>query len=247
MNNKKHIDADIIKLLYYKYRDYVIPIAVFCLSWFVFFQFAIPQIQNFFANKDAVDANEQTLAVLTQNYNLISLQNDNELTNLLDTANHALPATKDFAGILNAISAASATSGVVVNDYSFQIGSINGITAPSGTGNQSVQLSLTIKGSINETKEFLSALSKQLPLSEITSVNISNGATAAITANFFFADATKATFVPTSSLVVLSPSQKKILQDLGKNAVGQISAPIQKIATPTAALSPAPVSSASSQ
>lgn len=247
MNNKVHIDAEILKLLYFKYKAYGIPIIGFLFIWIIFFQFVLPQIQNFFITKDEVTASEQTLATLTQNYNLIALQNEDEEKKYLAIATAALPQEKDFAGILTAISAAAGESGVIVNDYSFQIGDINSIIQKGKPDNQTVQISLTIKGSMDQTKDFLTALAAQFPLSEISSITMTSDGTAAITANFFYVPAQKVPFVDTNPLVVISAEQKKVLDTLSHNATTQISLSAVHIATPTPQLTATPVSTASSQ
>lgn len=248
MNNKAHIDLDIIKLLYFKYRAFTLPLVVIFISLYVFFQFVIPQIQNFLSVKDEVAASEQTLAVLTQNYNALASLNVNDLQSSLDTATQAVPQVKDFAGILNAISTAAGLSGVTVNDYSFQIGDINNITDPS-TANQTIQISLTIQGDLEQTKKFVDALSKQFPLSEVTSLSVGGANSTVISASFYYATPPKLIFNDTSPLPILSVSQKKILSDLEKNAFGvgvsDIASTGARLVLPTPQVSSVPASSSS--
>lgn len=217
MNNKIHVDLEVIKLLYFKYKAYILPVIAIVFSCFIFFQFIIGEIQNFLAVKNVVAANEQTLAQLTQNYNTLAGLQEVDIQTLLGTANRALPQVKDFAGILNAISAVAGLSGVTVNDYSFQIGDLSNIGVV-GTTNQTVQLSLTIKGTSTQAREFLKELSQALPLSEVVSVNMGDATATSITANFFYSPPTKISFIDTNPLPLLSASQKKLLGDLEKNA-----------------------------
>ncbi len=212
-NNKIHIDSEIIKLLYFKYKAYGLPLVGLFVSWLIFFQFVIPQVQNVLTVKDQVATSEETLAVLTQNYNTISSMKDDDLTSSLAIASRALPPVKDFAGILDAISTAAGASGVSVNDYSFQPGNISTVGESLGTA-QTIQLTLTINANIDKTKQFLTQLSNQLPLSEVVSVSILQLGTAQVTTNFFFSPPTNPSFVETSPLPVITSSQKQLLQQL---------------------------------
>jgi len=238
MNNKAHLDVDVIKIIYYKYQVYVVPVIAFVVSWFIFFQFVMPQVNNFLTVKDQVAVSEQTLAVMTQNYNTLVSLNTAELATDTSIVNQALPQVKDFAGILNAISAAAAASGVSVNDYSFQIGDINSIIQASNTNAQTVQLALTIVGNIAQTKEFLKSLSLQLPLSEAVLVSITGKTGAAITANFYYSVASKKTFIDTNPLPVLNSVQKKLLHDLVGNAATQVSENTNALVTPSVQFTP---------
>lgn len=225
MNKKIHIDQEIVKILYIKYKRYILPIVAISMSIYIFFQFVIPQIQNFLVVKDEVNANEQILASLTQNYNTIVSIPDTDIDTQLAAANRALPNVKDFAGILTAIAMAAGNSGVAVNDYSFQVGDINSVSQ-AGQKNQTIQLSLSIKADIDKTKQFLTALSNQLPLSEIAGVTMTGTTTAAITINFFYSPPPKITFVDTNPLPVLTGVQKKLLAGFTKNITSQSSSPV---------------------
>lgn len=215
MNKKIYVDLEVLKILYLKYRDYFLPAIAIILSWYLFIQIVVPKIQNFLTTKDIVLTDEQTLTVLTQNYNTIAQLDKNEEDKFLTIANKALPPQKDFAGILNAVSAAAVNSSVVVNDYSFPIGDINAINSV-GKPNQSIQVTLVIKGDTNHTKAFISSLSKTLPLSEIVSLNVVEETTSTITANFFYVPLSRVNFVDTNSLPTLNQAQKKLLNDLAR-------------------------------
>lgn len=248
MNNKAHIDLEIIRIIYLKYKEYLLPVIFFIISWGFFIQFVIPEIQNFLVARDQVTTSEQTVAVITQNYNTLASLNDDDLRSLLNTANHALPQIKDFAGILDTISTAAGSSGVTLNDYSFQIGDINSTDNPSGAANQTVQITLTLKGDVDQVKKFIQVLSQQLPLSAVTNVSITSASSANITASFFYSPLPRLTFVDTSPLRVISAQQRKLLQDLAKNQTGNDSLPNMQTtiisgATPTPQLSPAAISS----
>lgn len=237
-DTKVHIDAQILKLLFFRYKDVVIPSVITIIVWLLFFQFVIPQIQNIFTLKDQVAASEGTLATLSENYNTIASFDSTSLQNLTGIANTALPSVKDFAGILNTISLSAAASQVILSDYTFSLGDLNNITGING--NQSVTVTLTVKGNTAQIQAFLISLSKAVPLSEVTSVTIDRD-TAAITTNFFFSALPKITFVPTNPLPVITNEQKSLLTSLASNT-SQVNT---TIVTPTPQLSTATSSSSS--
>lgn len=240
MNNKNHPDADVLKFLYLKYKAYVIPLVVILVSWFVFFRFIVPQIQSVLAAKSEVDASEQTIAIMTQNYNTLASLNDATLQNQLKLADTALPSEKDFAGILMAISNAAGASGAIVNDYSFQIGSLGSTTTSAAAdADQTVELTLTLKGTMDQTKKFIQELGKQMPISEVISYSMIATSSISINANFFFSTMPKVTFAATQPISILTASQKKILTDLGSGPTTQ--AAVTPLPLPT--LSPTPIAS----
>lgn len=234
MSNKTRIDQEVLKILYYRYKDYVLPLAAFIASWLIFLQVVLPQIQNFLSVKDQVTASEQTLAVMTQNYNIIAAANSTELQTFLNTAQKALPPTKDFAGVLNAISTAAGLSGVIVNDYSFQIGDLTNNNTKGLSEQPSIELNITLNGTMDQTKKFLNALEKQLPLSEVTSVDFVSDGTAAIDAHFFYSPLPKINFVDTDPIPVLTAAEKKMLQSFNNSLANENSTPaITPLPTPT--------------
>lgn len=234
MSNKVQIDQTVLRILYYKYKEYVIPGIVFFVSWAIFIIFVFPQIQNFFVQKDAVVVNEQTLAVMTQNYNIVAGSDTTQLQNELTIANAALPSAKDFAGILNAISTAAGQSSVTVNDYTFQIGALTG--KPTRQDESEVKINLTLNATLDQTKRFLVALSNQFPLSEVTNVSIFSNQTSGIDASFFYNALPNTPFDPGTPITSLTTVQKNMLNVLGKN---QTLLPTVTI-TPSVSLTPTP-------
>lgn len=237
-NNTVHIDINIIKIIYFRYKDYLLPCIFFIGSWAIFIFFVLPQIQNFLQVQQEVTASEQTLATLTQNYNTLVTLPTSDIQKYVAIANQAVPQVKDFAGILNAISTAAGVSGVTVNDYSFQVGDLTSGALPAIGNNQTVQISLTIKGDVPATKQFVIALSRTLPLSEVTSINLTANSSTAIGANFFFSPLPKISFIDTSPLRVLSAADKKTLDTLATQSLGVVSTTL--VASSPATVIPTP-------
>src|SRR5690242_7621280 len=100
-NQKIHVDETVIRILYYKYKQYIIPTLFFVGAIAIFFYITIPQIQNFFAVQQEADVNRQTIAVLTQNSNILSNVSTAKLHDLITIANEAVPKDKNFEVVLD--------------------------------------------------------------------------------------------------------------------------------------------------
>lgn len=242
MNYKVHVDEAVFRILYYKYKDYIIPVSIFAISLIIFMQVLLPQFENFLAQKDQIAASEQTIAVMTQNYNSIISQKDTDLDKFLGIANTALPQDKDFAGILTAISNAAGLSGVTLNDYAFQIGDLTG-TKTLPQNQDSLKVNLVINGSLEQAKAFITALQHQMPISEVTDIEVSSASTATINTDFFYSPLGRNSFDDTTPIKMVSSSEKKILEDLGANINTAPVAPSVPMVTPISSLSlPTPTS-----
>lgn len=230
MNNKVQVNQTLLRILYYRYRDYVIPGIIFITTWLLFFIIVFPQIQSFLAQKDVAAANEQTLAVMTQNYNIIANVDTTQLQKQLDIATTALPVAKDFAGILTAVSNAAGQSGVILNDYTFQIGSLS--SKSTKQDESEVKITLTVNANLDQTKRFLMALSNQFPLSETTDISILSNNIAEINASFFYNALPTISFDPGTPIVPLNSTEKAMLTTLKTNQ-NTLLAPLIPTVTPT--------------
>ncbi|HEX7041718.1 MAG TPA: hypothetical protein VF189_00570 [Patescibacteria group bacterium] len=161
--------------------------------------------------KDSISGDSQKLSTLQQNLKIISSFDDNELNNYLDISTRALPAEKDFAGVLQAISSSAAGAGTILGDYSFQIGDITADTK-SKTTQLPLQLSITIKGDLTTARRFIEELKNQLPLSDVTSVSVNSNGTIAVTAIFYYAPLPKISFDDSIPLLTISTKEKEMLK-----------------------------------
>lgn len=240
MNPKVHVDREIVALLYQKYKSYLLPMLFFAVSWIVFFVYVFPSLQQFFALRDQITASEETIAQMQQNYNTLLQMDNTKLTGQLAIANAALPAEPDYAGILTTISNATGQSGVTLNDYSFQVGNLTTGT-PGSSGNQTVQLSLSLQGDIGTLKKFMTALSQSLPLSEIAQIAITSPTTANVSANFFYIPENKPLFNPANPLPVLTATQENLLGTLSSENGQTTNSPVDSVISPSPITSIAPI------
>ncbi len=184
MNNKVNIDADTLKVLYAKYKDFLIPIMVMIASITLLIAFVIPQFLNFLSNMDAIRAENSKLSVLKNNLNIIASANDSTLDSQLNIVSQALPLTKDYTGILNALAIASRTSGASLGNFEFQVGDVSS-AQQSQSGFPFLKMTLNVNGDIKTVNNFINSLSKTFPLSEITGAII-NGELSTINISFYY-------------------------------------------------------------
>lgn len=179
MSKELFLNSKDIRLLYLRYKDssyYTIfwISLVFIVCLILFFQFAIPQLQNWFSITNEVVATRERIAIINQNISFINRLDKEELDEQVTIMTTALPFEKDFGGIVNALTDASLKAGVSLDDYSFQLGNIASVSAQSrnrAKSLSSVQISVSISGDINNVSTFLKEINTRLPLSEVIRVN----------------------------------------------------------------------------
>lgn len=174
MNNKVNIDADTLKFLYAKYKEFLVPIMVMIASIILLIVFVIPQFLFFLSSIDAVNEENAKLSILRNNLNTITNASDLTLDSQLEITSQALPLAKDYAGILNALAIASKTSGAYLGNFEFQVGDISK-TQQNQSGFPFLKMTLNVNGDIKTVSNFINSLSETFPLSEITGATIGNG------------------------------------------------------------------------
>lgn len=209
---------------YYKVRDSelyqlttVVLTIIVCIALVIYW--IIPELNNWFSIRNEVIATRARIAILQQNINFMNNLDKGTLNQQLQIATQALPSEKDFGSILDTISNAAANSGVSLNDYSFQLGDIASssgqVSDESYNGLFSTQVNVVVNGDINQVKLFIQRLESNLPLSEVTAVNGTEGNTT-ITINFYQEPFPTSNFSPETPLTFLSAQDVSLLQKLSK-------------------------------
>lgn len=166
-----------ILLLYYRYKDTiafevsVISIIVLA-SLFLIVKVVIPQVGNWFSLNAEVESEKTTITQLQANKTVLATASDPVLDEQVGVVSSALPSQKDFTGVLNAVNAASANSGITLDDYSFQVGNLSTKSAQLSQGT-SILLKLLLKGDIDHVQNFIKEIQEKVPLSEVVSTNFS--------------------------------------------------------------------------
>jgi len=155
-NPKLSIDQLLFKNLYYRHKRFVTPIITITICLLLFWFVVMPQIQNWFAMRDALDADQQNLQIMHKNLSLITSLDEANLNQTFATATQALPTEKDFAGILSSLQSAAAIAGVSLGDYAFSLGDLSGLDDKGRDSQSPVQLNIVLKGTIADMHLLLS-------------------------------------------------------------------------------------------
>lgn len=197
------------RILYARYKDYLVPSVIIFVCIIVFFQFNLPQIQDTISLYNHVSDTSSRINIINSNINFASKLDDTTITKDLQTAVKALPQEKDFAGMLDAVSNAAVSSAVVLGDYSVSVGDVSGVAAQNTSS--TLQIALSITGGIQDIERFLLSLKDQLPISNIIEVRIDNGVNSRVTLEFYYKPFPKIDFVPSVPLTDLSQKDKDLL------------------------------------
>lgn len=180
---------DDIRLLYFKYKDtpvFSIGIAVIIafIGIALISRIIIPQLESWFSIQAEIDATKKRIATLQANTNVVSGIRRNQLDEQFLTATTALPYVKDYTSIITTLDRAANQSGVVLDDYSFQVGNLS-TTSAKLAPETAISVKLTVKGEIDKIQEFLNELDTITPLSEVVSITYANSG-AGIGVTFFY-------------------------------------------------------------
>jgi hypothetical protein len=212
---------------YFRFRDSdyysLVLIGITVLICFILiFNFIIPELNNWFSVRQEVDATQQKIAILQHNINFINYMNKSELDTQLQTASAALPSDKNFGSMLQTLSNAAAKSGVSLNNFSFQVGTVTTPTqtlpgapvpAVTGSGVSTIQMTIIVNGSISNLDSFLKVLDNSLPISEVTSINGSEG-NVTVQLQFYEKPFPNISLPEDTQMAPLSASQTKLLETL---------------------------------
>lgn len=180
--NKISVDSIAFKFLYRRYKEFGVPFVVILVCTVLLIAVLVPQFQNLLDLSRKAKESEKNLEVLEKNLNLLSSLNENQLDSQMKTVTLALPANKDFIGIINAINYASSVSGVGISDFELSVGELaKDDLSPSDSSATSV--TLAVNTDTEGVNRFINTLTNTLPLSEVTSVSTGDFSSS-LTVNF---------------------------------------------------------------
>lgn len=182
-------DVKDLQYLYYRYKDAKaftlgVIVLIFLASFVLVGKVIIPQMQNWISIRQEVAAAKERIKNLRTNQNYLVSVSDMTMNDQFTTANAALPFEKDFIGILNAVAAASIKSGVLLDDYSFQVGNLSTKSAQLSP-QTAISVNLTVNGNIDAVKLFMKEMRETVPLSEVVAARYVTG-TASIDMIFYY-------------------------------------------------------------
>lgn len=198
-------------ILYFKYKEYFVPVSIIlgCVLFFIIF--LLPQIGAILDRENNVNSSRDQISLLQKNLDILTKSSTPEMNIQLQLVDAAVPETKDFGSIVNAVTRAASASNVSVGDYSLQIGELAGKTITSK--NPTVQLGITLLGSPTQVSQFVTTVSHQLPLSDVIVVE-GNQKSAAVSLVFYYQPPVKLTVRSNDALSLFSSSDTKTLQTL---------------------------------
>jgi Tfp pilus assembly protein PilO len=138
----------------------------------LFWQFVIPQFKILSTAQEEVRQAELRLQTLKENLNVLRNTDEKSLDAQLKVLNLALPLNKDFSGILNSIYYASDKTGVNLGNFSLQIGDL--LDSKKKDDFPTISLAIPVNANVVAVNSFVEAISKTVPLSEVTLIKISN-------------------------------------------------------------------------
>ncbi len=209
---KEVFNENTLRILYEKHKTYLIPAIVIVVSVLLFFFAVIPQIQNFFLLRSEAENTREKITVVKENIAFLSSVNQRDLGNKLQTVVYALPVEKDFAGILRVIVLAAEDAHVTLGDFSFAVGSLT-LQSTKITNALPIEVDLTIGSDISGTKRFLQALTERFPLSEVTTIQISDKSSS-MKAFFYYKPLPQFTFDENSKIEGLSKADEALFTTL---------------------------------
>lgn len=211
-SKKFNVDFNTIIILYRHYKDYLLPIFVILGSFLVFLLIVIPQVQQYFVSKQELELETQKLQVLKNNYNFLASLDQSEEETQLNTLSTALPPGKDFAGVINAISASSANTGVLVGDFDFQVGDLS-LVSQGVSAYPSLQITVNLTGNALSLATFMSQLYKTVPLSEVTSIKV-NQTASVLTILFYYKPFSGVNINNETPIIPLSQKEQSLVSDI---------------------------------
>lgn len=209
MNNLK-LDQNTLRLLFYQYKNYLIPGSIIGACIFLFSFFIVPQVQNVFGIPDQEIVLKEKLSVLTKNIQLMAAIPQGDLDSQAKIVTQALPLEKDFAGIITALSVSANNAGVSLGDYGFQVGALSTSSTNLTIKKPFIEVTVELTGGITGTKRFLEELTYKLPLSEIVSTQVGKN-TASVKILFYYKPFTETQFSQDTLLQPLEEKEKELL------------------------------------
>lgn len=226
------LDKETIKILYQRYKIFLLPLVIIIVCVFLLFKVVGSQIQDLFTLRDEAVMVKNKIDVLKNNLDFLSSIDEEIQNRELQVASNALPPYKDFAGILNAIMGATIKAGVGLNDFSFSVGDISTKSATLAKSPTLTSKLTIINSSPMQTKQFLTELSQALPLTDVSTVETS-GNSANIAVLFYYKPFPPISFNYDAPMKNLTTEEKKLLERIASWQVNYTGLDLESLSQPT--------------
>lgn len=209
---KVSLESISIRLLYYQYKEYLVFIGIIVASFLLILFFVIPQVQEFFSIRAEEERYKEKNEVLKNNIILINNLNDSTLDVQFQTATLAISTQKDYVGVMNSLSVGAEKSAVTLGDFTLEIGDLSTGSAKI-TQSPTLTIDISVNGNVNSIHAFMKALSDQLPLVKITTLQI-NGDSAILHMEFPYKPYSAGTIDTTRRLTPFSTQEQELLNKI---------------------------------
>lgn len=206
-----NINQGTFRILYYQYKEYIVPVVVIIASLALFMVVCAPMIEAILLLPNQEKALLNRISVLEQNTNFLHSLDERDLDSKLKLVSKALPPGKDYAGIIGALSGAASSSGVNLGDFSLNIGDL--FEPKEGGSLLEMEMKISVAGSMAATKKFIDELALRLPLSQVRSVQLSQTASS-VSIVFYYRPLPKLVLDESKTLQPLSAKETKVIEDL---------------------------------
>lgn len=166
--SREHIDIYTIRLLYSRYKGFIIPFIVIIIVIGLFVKVTVPAISDLLKGYEEQKEARLVIENIRRNLNFLQSIDDSSLKSQFKIVTKALPLNKDFDSILKAISDSSNNSGVVLAGFKFNVGKLSNDEVESEY--PTLKFELSLDGNIYAVDNFIDSLTKTLPLSEIKKI-----------------------------------------------------------------------------
>lgn len=204
-----------IRILYYRYKDtqyftYGIIAVIFLVCILQLVLIILPvwgRLNVVRAEEAAVRANIKTIEANTAYVSSLNPQTQEDQRTVVLSA---LPITKDYAGVYNAIVSAASKTGVSLSNFSYDVGSLD--NTDSGISQMLVELG--VSGDVALVNNFVEELKKTLPLSSVETYAGDTGSSALSVAFYYGGEKLPITVDNTKPLSPLSAEKQELLGTL---------------------------------
>jgi len=214
MKKNINIDKEVLIVLYKKNKEYLLPIGIIIVCLLLFFFVIVPQIYSLFDLQSEAKRESEKLNILKTNYTNLLNMNDAILKSQYDVSSSALPVSKDFAGILNAVSIAASKAEVSIGAFEFNVGDIS--KPPTSVRKFPIlELTLNLIGDANGASRFIKELYKTAPISEIVTLKTYYNSIST-TINFYYKAVPPVNFKGETPVKLLSGADLTVFDKISK-------------------------------
>jgi len=203
---------------YSKYKQYILPIVLICVSFFIIFKVFLPELTSISEEKRTIETQKMEIETLKKTFQVLSSQDDTKIEDDLKIVKLALPTSKDPSAVFQAMVSAAEKSKVELKQYSFKVGNIYGkqVNSPNSDKKGIPFLTVLIRLSSPDAQSFIrfaSEIQKGMPISEVNNINI-QGSSGTLEVNFYYKPYDLTVLAKQNKVIPLSASEEKILEQL---------------------------------